>query len=448
MSSQGIKLPSGYKLDENQSNVKLPSGYTLDQPTPGDFKARLEDKPTEETAAGRFTTGVARGVFGVGGKELPADISEKYSIPEVPVPGVPGAISGLVSGAMSDILQQTAGQAESGNLAGAIGYGIGTVGGILGPSGIAAGAEKLGLSGALRKSAARQFGRILSPSKEVPKAIAESRVIPGALERGTTAMTFEGLRGKVGGELEKARDALEQTWKKLPPGSTIDANPIWNELQNRVGKTYIKGTNIVEDPILKEQYRIIQAKLGQMTNANQKISVESARSWRQLMDKYVMDRKGFYIDKMQPAKAEAKRSATNAIRAELAKEYPDIAKVNAEYSFWQNFQDILDATATRQTGQQSPLGRKIMLSAGAAAGLTTGPTTAILDAALMAGADKAFRSTGWRSVSAVTKSRIADALVSGDAQKALALISTVGSGGVKALSNRREAKERLQSLQQ
>jgi hypothetical protein len=173
----------------------------------------------------------------------------------------------------------------------------------------------------------------------------------------------------------------------------------------------------------------IKARLIRSANDVGTVSTESARSWRQMMDSFIASKPGgFAITKPLAAEAEVKKVATNAIRAELAKTYPDIARVNAEYSFWRNYQMILDETATRRTGQVGPLGRKVVLGAGAAAGLATGGvSSAILDAALVGSADKLFSSTAWRTVSAVTKDRLAHAFASGDAKTANLILKQIGT---------------------
>jgi hypothetical protein len=442
------------------------------------------------------------------------------------VPGGPEA--GMAAWSLIEpSVKNVFGQAFSGNIAGATGATVATAASYFTP----AVAEKMGASQLLRKSAERSYGKVLAPTKQIPKALAETKIIPGALERGVMAASEGSLKNKVAGKLDEATEALENAWENLPEGSRLNMQPVWDSMNDMISGAYVKGTNVIERPeIIREANKVkakilamrelpeqkllktgpislgptkpegevaqaivnkadigrsiergkfkdvrpleermktiyqgdvrnpeqlttdlqraadaqqlewidnapnyiqdsIKARLIRSANDVGTVSTESARSWRQMMDSFIASKPGgFAITKPLAAEAEVKKVATNAIRAELAKTYPDIARVNAEYSFWRNYQMILDETATRRTGQVGPLGRKVVLGAGAAAGLATGGvSSAILDAALVGSADKLFSSTAWRTVSAVTKDRLAHAFASGDAKTANLILKQIGT---------------------
>jgi len=121
--------------------------------------------------------------------------------------------------------------------------------------------------------------------------------------------------------------------------------------------------------------------------------------------------------------ARAYEHAGNAIRAELAKPYPDIAAINKEYSFWKNAADVTDATILRRVGQAKPLGRQISTAIGGLVGTAAGAFTGDLAGAMVTAAvgaktadmlQAAITSPAWRTVSAVSKDRLAKALATGN----------------------------------
>jgi len=396
----------------------------------------------EEAAKLAGGTGAMNRFWGGAAREMGAPES---MIGESAPPLTPGAESTMarfravmsgtpVSSAVGSMLEPTVrnivGQAASGNVAGAVGAGAADIA----TWGIPQAISRLGRKAVvqwLKSAAERQYGKVLSSAKELPKAIAESKVIPGAIDRGVTAFTFGGLKSKVAAGVEKASAELDEAWNALPPDSKLSQRPIWSAMNDVIRGSYIKGTNVLERPQVAREAQKIQKKILAMVDQSTKISTESARHWRQLMDKDVFQAKGFYLKgKKLSAQIEVKKVATNAQRAELAKAHPDIATVNAEFSFWKNFEEILDATSTRRVGQEGPLGRKILVAGGAAAGLVKGPGTAVLDAAVMALAESTFRSPAWRTVGAVAKDRLAKALAGGNAGAITLALKAIGQGTI------------------
>jgi hypothetical protein len=392
----------------------------------------ISPKPENETlsASDRFLKGLGARLLGTENASLDPATRLKWEAPANSIVSPFTFGNEVVKGLMSDV----GAQAESGNLAGVGGALTGELLGMV-PGLATSGALKLlgktKLPGWLASKAATQYGKVLSTTKEVPKAVAESKVIPGALERGITALTPTGLRRKVAGHVVRVSTELDQAWDALPPDATIKAQPIWDALQRAIDKTYIKGTQIVGNEPLKKALEKMQSKLVEaVQTGNDVISAESARSWRQMLDSDVADAKGFFVKgKKLSAEIKAKKIATDAIRRELGETYPNIKKINEEFSFYKNFLDVLEATGTRKVGQEGALSTKMAGIAGAAAGLSKGGlATAGIDAATMALAAKTFRGTGWRTVSAVTKNTLAKALADGDMARATLILTLVGFG--------------------
>jgi hypothetical protein len=58
------------------------------------------------------------------------------------------------------------------------------------------------------------------------------------------------------------------------------------------------------------------------------------------------------------ASGEVHGMAADAIREQSGTQFPDIAALNEEYSFWKNVNQVVSDTITRRTGQAKPLKQK------------------------------------------------------------------------------------------
>jgi len=278
----------------------------------------------------------------------------------------------------------------------------------------------------------RQYEIILAKLDEMvaqtgKKAPAQKALPPGPISgtpppRSTPGVASTAAVTEPVSELEKRGGRQIFTSEAANPASATAqgrgqrVSQQWDQIETRIDPKTGRYEPVVTAGYVDDSTRI-KAAATEKALAEQpiQISAESARRWRQLMDKYIASKPGgFAMTKPLAAEAEAKKVLTNAIRAQIASDYPSIAKINAEFSFWKNFNDIMSAKKTAQVGKDTPLGKRVVLAVGAASGLHRGgPTTAILDAALLHGADSLFKSTAWRTVSAAMKKRLADSLIDG-----------------------------------
>ena len=122
------------------------------------------------------------------------------------------------------------------------------------------------------------------------------------------------------------------------------------------------------------------------------------------------------------------------IGSELAKEFPDIAKLNAEYNFWSNVKDVTEATILRTKGQGEPLGRQIGEGAGLIAGAVLGglgkAVTGLLSLHFL---KAAVTSPIWRNTSGIVRQNIADLLASGQTEKVLDILGRIAIGTEEAI---------------
>jgi len=133
---------------------------------------------------------------------------------------------------------------------------------------------------------------------------------------------------------------------------------------------------------------------------------------------------------------DATREAANAIRRELAKASPDVARINKEFSFWKNVDRVVGQTIQRTASQAKGLGQQIAESVATPAGAAAvasgnpGPAVAIAVPVLLR---KVLQSPQWKTFSAVQKDRLAEALARGDIQA----ISRLLTHGATALGGDR-----------
>jgi hypothetical protein len=375
------------------------------------------------------------------------------------VAGPVGTVGGAALGAatartIQNFLKQLGGDksAPHGFKESAIDVGKAAVSGGLQEIGEAVPLSKTGIAPALKGSAEKKVAQVLGATKETAKDITEKKLVPGILERGTVAMSRKGLKSKIETALGNATALLDKVWSAIPDTDRLDTAPIIKALEDAKQHFIVDGVTI--EPGAVSQLTGIQKTIGKFGN---RVSPQSLRKVRGVWDEIVA-RSGGYAGKdlSEASKVYARREAASAIRKELASKYPDVAKVNAEYSFWKNMDDVLGSTLKRTQSQSKPLGEQLVRASAAAGGLTgyylgAPAAEAGIGTALVIGLNKLVRSTGWKMVSAQTKSRLSDLIASGSVDEAAAMVNRLVVKGPSMVSqpvkNRQEALDALKKNQ-
>ena len=290
----------------------------------------------------------------------------------------------------------------------------------------------------LRESAVRQYSKVLGPTTKENKLLTE-RVVPELLDKRVTAMTRTGLQAKAEASALTANDALEAAYAELPQDAQVRMAPVLRKIEAAKNKLVVKGTNEIVDEGLYKALNKVQQKVVAIAGGTDKIasidptvSVGTARSARQQFDAAVSRKTKIFAKTGKEAlQLAANKEAGNAIRHELAQEFPDIAAVNKEVNLWLNVKDVLGDTLTRTASQSLPLGERAMTAGGLAGGLARGGGvgTAIGYATGLKLVHKLINSTAWRTVSAVQKNRLADLLGSGKIAEAEIYTAKLAGGG-------------------
>jgi hypothetical protein len=302
---------------------------------------------------------------------------------------------------------------------------IGTVAGAAGPilEAKAAPAAKW-----LSESAAKQYSRVLNATKQGNKWLSKNEVAPGLIERGVKAMTMEGLQTKIGKKLAGVGTAIGDAWDALPAGSKVGLDDITAAMDKNAADAFTipnaAGQATPKGPLAEAGLKHIEDLKNTLTSfaeADPKtgkmlVPVEKIRSLRQYYDR-IAAKAGRYQGQAlaDESVAEAHGMAADAIRDELAKQYPNIDVLNKEFHFWKDASKVVGDTIMRREGQAKPLGRKLFGAAGGAAGLVTGGVQGLMLGKVAGESlEAALTSPAWNTVNAVWKDRLAKSLATGN----------------------------------
>ncbi len=313
--------------------------------------------------------------------------------------------------------------------AGLLGKGLQATGGFVKEAGLG--------SEALQASAAKDYAKVLNPTTKINKAIT-AKIAPEMADRGIIALTRNQLLSKAEQQVEKVGGQLEDAWNALPDNHKTAIKPILQNITKAQDELTIvnpKGKAIIPEGNTAQFQKLGDLKKELVSiSGSPNMPTRLMNEYRQTLDAMTKKAgKGFGLGLNDSATVTARKQVANAIRGELAKSTPNIAKINNEFTFWKRIQDVLGATIERKQGQATPLGQKIARGAGAAAGLATHGITGGLEGGLiMQGVEKVLTSSAWDTVSGALKSKLADALALGEnttISKALGeIVHTTGAG--------------------
>lgn len=283
-------------------------------------------------------------------------------------------------------------------------------------------------AGVLKDSAFRQYSKVIGATTKENKILSE-KVVPELLDRRVTAMSRSGLEAKAENLATSADTALEAGYASLPQDAKVQMIPVLKQIDRAKAKLTVEGTDEVVRQDMYKALDKVQQQVLNIAGGSKKVSplapevsVATARSARQQFDNAVKAKtKIFGKTGKETALLAAEKEAGNSYRAELAKEYPDIAELNKEFHLWQTVKDLVGETNLRTASQAKPLGERLFGVAGAAGGLAHGLSGGLAHGAgeaaiagtALAVLHKLVTSTAWRTVSAVQKNRLADLLASG-----------------------------------
>ena len=249
---------------------------------------------------------------------------------------------------------------------------------------------------------------------------------PELAQRGTFALSKKGLQSKAFEQVQNVGQQIGDAYANLPAGSSVPLQSVLDSIDTATGDSLTvadaNGNQIPMGGVAQQGMNHIQDLKDTLTavaekdpNGNLVIPVDKVRKMRQFFDD-VAARAGTYngANLGDYTQASAHAMAADAIREELAKQFPDINTLNKEYKFWKDVHQVVSDTIKRKTGQSAPMGEQLASMAGGAAGFThAGPKGALFGAEATKYLVKLFRSPSWNTISGGTKAALADMIASG-----------------------------------
>jgi len=285
---------------------------------------------------------------------------------------------------------------------------------------------------ALREKAIKQYTEALKPTTKEGKALAQE-VAPEMAKRKMIFTSAEGLKATAEKEGSQFGAKIGEFFDTLSHDAKTTIRPILGKLQD------FKNQFIVEGKVIKPQainaVEKVQSDIAELSSKGEMKS-ESLRKLRQIFDKHFSISKG--IDDISSYEKQVERVAGDSIREELAKSHPELDKLNKQYSFWRNVADVANLTAEREVGKTKKRVAGTILggTAGYLAGNGLGQKTEFAAAGAFLGEKAAdfFTSPAWKTVSAASKSQLADMIAKGDLNGAGLFINKLSEGTINQIS--------------
>lgn len=296
---------------------------------------------------------------------------------------------------------------------------------IAGPIGGVAEVVVPGLGRMLNSWAKSQYAKVLHPLGRKAKEVAEEQ-IPKIVEQGygpATAFTREGLEAKFKAKVDELGPKIAQEYQMLDQTTRTQLTPIYLDLARWMEQEVFTKGGAVKDPQLGEKaletWDYLQNVFGKYAK-----TAKPSEVWeiRQALDKYVYRNK-LTADASVAAANQVKKAVGNMIRNQLNTQHPSVQALNNQFHMWRAAAELMQRNITNEVGKlqfarnTGIIGRFLMgatLGGGADVAGRRGefnPWETGLAAAL---GGLAFESTGWRTVSAVTKAKIANQLMAGN----------------------------------
>lgn len=264
----------------------------------------------------------------------------------------------------------------------------------------------------LRKGAIKSYKSALGATTIAEKKAA-AKLAPELATQKPFAFTRGGFLKKASAKSEEAGEKLGEAYSALGDEATIKGNELLNTIKQGQNELLING----KVPPQNEQAYNAITEIGRfiegMMNEG-KIPIKEIRKYRQLIDDTIAaKKKGFAITGEGCGILDANRLAANSIRRQFSEEYPSIANLNKEFSFWHNLTSLLEKTAPKV---KSGIG-KVHLGVGDVAGHRGW-------IGLASDLGRLFSDrTAWRTFSGSMKSRLSDFLAEGKVDDAAKIVS-------------------------
>lgn len=317
-------------------------------------------------------------------------------------------------------LEETAGRAAGGDVAGAIGYGAGMAGTA------AIGSQIPKVAPALKRSAAKSYRSVLEPAGQLKVGVAEE-IAPLMAQEKITA----GSRGKLLDKLQAGKDVwgprTDTAYAAAKPIPLTDALASLDKVRQR--KIVLKGTNKIPsnrqglDDILKS----IETDVADLADPNGNIPAQLLDNFTDDLNQGLVSSSNGLIPNvpLKSRKAIEKQSARN-FKIILNEQNPSAQKINAMYRMYAKAWDMVEFGRKARVASESAIKSGTTKGFGAAVQkMLPAPVRQLPNAV-----SNIFDSIPWNTVSGATKQRMAEALASGDNKAVWVILGAVVPGGI------------------
>lgn len=259
-----------------------------------------------------------------------------------------------------------------------------------------------GLAKPLRESAEASVSKVLNPTTNATKQ-ATQKLAGEIVDRplsDTLSITRKGMQAKAATAAEEAGRAIDSAGKLAGKTRTSE---LVDYLQSKKAQFMADGKVINREGINSiDEVSQIFAQYGD------DVSNEALRKIRRVFDdEFFQGKKNVAKSAAETSTLNFKKEAADKIRSILADKFPDVAKLNKEYAFWSNLEDVLGKTVARRTGQKGAI-KAMATVGGAVAG--QGVAGSVAGALAFRTVASLIDSPAWGFVSAKAKNRLANAL--------------------------------------
>lgn len=236
--------------------------------------------------------------------------------------------------------------------------------------------------------------------------------VPGLIERGKTG-SLENLSDTAFEGIRNTKPLYEAAEQAIPGSTKIDVKPIIDQIEKAKEDFTIQGAKgqVVVDKAAVKNLTDFQKTIKSLSSKGL-ISKESLTELKSLWQKKVA-KSGTYYGKTlaEGSQIDMLSTAEKAIRRQLDSQFPEVAKINAEYKFWKDAQKVINDSIQRKKGQTGVVRRGLSGIVGIGLGSSggfLGSTAGLLAMELL---QEAMHSARWKTISSIVKDRIANALV-------------------------------------
>jgi hypothetical protein len=303
--------------------------------------------------------------------------------------------------------------------------------------------------------ARKGYGKAIGATTPALKAEA-AKVVPELLDRGVTAMTRKGLANKVERKVAESSGQLKAVTGKVPIGTPVDTQKILQELESKKLEHMVTGPGGVMVPANAEAAATIakidalQARIGEINP-----DFHNVLKHRRILDDQITKggKQAFGRSIDDSSTLGVTKEGANLERAGLAAKSAPFAAANKEFSLWKSTQDLLEKAPAEEAGATlrdalKPVMRRALVvgTAGLGGGKAAQATTALIAAHDAVRA--LVQSTGWRTVSAVSKQRLADLIARQDVEGITRLVAKLSAGVSSQVSREKQKREYFYKLRQ